>query len=77
MNHYTLYELNEFIRRVISLNFAEAVWVQCEIFQVNQSRGHFYLQLVQKDGVKDQLLARADAVLWQRNYLQLKRAWVP
>lgn len=77
MQHFTLYQLNEFIRRVISLNFTEAVWVQCEILQVNQSRGHYYFQLVQKDGVEDQILARADAVLWQRNYLQLKRALGP
>lgn len=77
MQHFTLYELNEFIRRVISLNFAEAIWVQCEIFQVSQSRGHFYIQLVQKDGVEDQVLARADAVLWQRSYLQLKRTMGP
>lgn len=77
MQHYTLYQLNEFIRRVISLNFSEAVWVQCEIFQVNQSRGHFYLQLVQKDGAEDQIMARSDAVLWQRSYLQLKRTLGP
>jgi exodeoxyribonuclease VII large subunit len=73
LNHYTLHELNEYIRRVISLNFAEPVWVQCEIFQLNKARGHYYIQLVQKDGQDDQFLARADAVLWQRQYQSLRR----
>lgn len=73
MQQYSLYELNEYIRRVVSLNFPEPVWVQCEIFQVNNSRGHFYIQLVQKDGEEDQILARADAVLWQRQYQLLRR----
>lgn len=77
MQHYSLYELNEFIRRVISLNFTEAVWVQCEIFQVNHSRGHYYIQLVQKDGAEDQIMARADAVLWQRQYQALRRSLGP
>ncbi|MBK7336387.1 MAG: exodeoxyribonuclease VII large subunit [Saprospirales bacterium] len=73
MQRFTLFELNEFIRRVVSLNFSEPVWVQCEIFQVNVSRGHFYIQLVQKDGEQDQVLARADAVLWQRQHQALRR----
>ena len=73
MEHYTLFQLNQFIRRVLSLNFAEPVWVRCEIFQVNVSRGHYYIQLVQKDGEENAVLARADAVLWQRQYQQLRR----
>jgi len=77
MKRYSLYELNEYIRRVISLNFSEPVWVQCEIFQVNVSRGHYYIQLVQKDGEEDQVMARADAVLWQRQYRTLKRELGP
>ena len=73
MQQYTLYELNEYIRRVVSLNFPEPVWVQCEIFQVANSRGHYYIQLVQKDGAEDQILARGDAILWQRQYQLLRR----
>ncbi|MBK7408766.1 MAG: exodeoxyribonuclease VII large subunit [Saprospirales bacterium] len=73
MQQYTLYELNEYIRRVVSLNFPDPVWVQCEIFQLSNSRGHYYIQLVQKDGAEDQILARADAVLWQRQYQLLRR----
>ena len=73
VQQYTLYELNEYLRRVVSLNFPEPVWVQCELFQVNNSRGHFYIQLVQKDGEEDQILARADAVLWARQYQLLRR----
>ena len=73
MQQYSLYELNEYVRRVISLNFAEPVWIHGEIYQVSNSRGHFYIQLVQKDEAGEQLLARADAILWQRQYQILRR----
>ena len=28
---YSLYELNEYINRVVALNFSEPIWVDCEI----------------------------------------------
>ncbi|MBK6567063.1 MAG: exodeoxyribonuclease VII large subunit [Saprospiraceae bacterium] len=31
MSSYTLFELNEYIKRVIALNFQEPVWIECEI----------------------------------------------
>ena len=43
---YSLYELNEYIRRVVALNFAEPIWVDCEIAQVKEVRGNVYLDLV-------------------------------
>ena len=38
---YSLYELNEFLRRVVALNFSESVWVTAEIGQIGLSRGHY------------------------------------
>ena len=40
MKTYSLYELNEFVRRVVALNFNESIWVTAEIGQINESRGH-------------------------------------
>ncbi|MCB9354157.1 MAG: exodeoxyribonuclease VII large subunit [Lewinellaceae bacterium] len=63
MTHYSLYDLNEHIRRVLALNFQQPVWITAEIAQLGQSRGHLYLDLVQK-GEGDELIAQAQAVLW-------------
>ncbi|MEM6698758.1 MAG: exodeoxyribonuclease VII large subunit [Bacteroidota bacterium] len=70
MNAYTLYEMNEHLRRVVALNFSDALWVRCEMAQVNESRGHFYLNLVQKE---EKIIAKANAILWARNFRKLQR----
>jgi len=71
-NKFSLLELNEYIRQVLILNFSEAVWVSCEIGQVSQSRGHFWLDLVEKDLLTDAVSAKSSAVLWRQDYLRLQ-----
>lgn len=73
MRTYSLYELNEYVRRVLALNFPEALWVSGEIAQVGVSRGHHFLSLVQKDEAGDQLIARSEAVVWAGAYRRLRR----
>ena len=72
MQVYSLFDLNEHIRRVLSLNFPEALWITAEIARAGQSRGHFYLDLVQK-GEGDNLLAQASAILWANDYRRLRQ----
>ncbi len=72
----SLYDLNEYIRRVIALNLPEAMWVRCEIAQLKPSRGHFYLELVEKqdeNSGNDGLKAQAQAVIWNRTHQRLLR----
>lgn len=68
-----LFELNEHLRRVVALNFAEAVWVQAEIAAHQTSRGHHFLSLVEKGVESDQIIAQADAVVWNRTFNRLRR----
>ena len=68
---YSLLELNQYIRRVISLNFEEPVWIECEIGQASLSRGHWYLDLLQKE--ENQIVAQCQAALWANVYFYLKR----
>lgn len=79
-NQFTLFELNEHVRRIIALNFTEGVWVSCELAQVNQSRGHWYISLVEKsepenlfDAGDDKIVAQAEAVLWKSDFRRLER----
>lgn len=68
---YSLLELNQYIRRVISLNFDEPLWIECEIGQASLSRGHWYLDLIQKEG--EAIVAQCQAALWANVYFFLKR----
>ena len=49
MKTYSLAELTTHLQRVVAMNFQEPVWVRAEIMQAKQSRGHTYLELVQKN----------------------------
>ncbi len=73
MHTYSLYDLNEYIRRVLALNLGDALWVTGEIAQIGLSRGHYYMDLVQKSPDGDELVAQSQGVLWQAQYRQLRR----
>ena len=72
MNPIALYDLNEYIRRVITLNFRDPIWIWAEVGSCKNSRGHFYLDLVQK-GESD-LIAQSSAALWAGQYRKLRLA---
>lgn len=73
MQNYSLYELQEHLRRVIALNFPEAVWINCEISAHNESRGHHFLSLLEKGEGEREILAQADAVIWERQFRKLRK----
>lgn len=70
MHTHSLYELNEHIRQVLALNFPQSVWIAAEVAQVGQSRGHYYLDLVQKEAGHD-IVAQAQAVIWAAEFRQI------
>ncbi|MCZ2336866.1 MAG: exodeoxyribonuclease VII large subunit [Chitinophagales bacterium] len=69
---YTLYELNEYIKRVIALNFPELIWVNCEIASVKEVKGNVYLDLVYHDDKSDEVTAQMQASIWYKTHLFLK-----
>jgi exodeoxyribonuclease VII large subunit len=73
LDSYSLFELNEYIRRVIALNFAEPVWIHAEIGQVGVSRGQYYISLVEKNDKSDAIVAQSEAVIWYKSVLFLKK----
>ena len=70
---YTLFELNEFIRRVVALNLPDAMWISCEIAQISVSKGHAFIHLVQKEEEGESLIAQSEAVIWAMDFRRLKR----
>jgi exodeoxyribonuclease VII large subunit len=73
MERHTLFELNEYIRQVLALNLPDALWVSCELFDASSSKGHWYLSLVQKSEDSDEVQARAEGIIWRKQYLKLQR----
>ena len=71
MKTYSLYELNEFVRRVVALNFNESIWLTAEIGQINESRGHRFLSLLEKEG--EDIVAEMSAVIWVSDFRRIKR----
>jgi exodeoxyribonuclease VII large subunit len=72
-NAITLFQLQEFIRRVLALNLPDALWVEAEIAELKSSRGHLYLAMVQKEETTDEPMATASAVIWQRSWQAIRR----
>lgn len=64
---WTLHQLNRAFKNLVDTNLGgKRFWVDCEIAQANESRGHWYIELVQAD-LNDQskALAKAKANLWR------------
>ena len=73
MKTYSLFELNQYIRQVVALNFAEGIWVNAEIAQMSISKGHFYISLIEKEEDGEKIMAQSQAILWASTYRKLKR----
>ncbi len=73
MESYSLFQLNEYIRRVIALNFREPLWIEAEITQVRESRGNHYLELVEKEEDGEKIIAQVSAAIWYRKFQFIKR----
>ena len=73
MEAFSLLEVNQYIKRVLALNFDEPFWVECELNQVSHSRGNVYLELIQKADKDNEILAKNSAQIWYRKYLFIKR----
>jgi exodeoxyribonuclease VII large subunit len=71
---YTLYELNEFLRRVVAMNFPESVWVTAETIHISWSRGHCYLDLVEKNADSSEIEAKMLAIMWAGDFKRICRA---
>ncbi|MGE5355659.1 MAG: exodeoxyribonuclease VII large subunit [Deltaproteobacteria bacterium] len=73
MESYSLLKVNEYIKQVISLNFEECIWVDAEIAQVKEVRGQIYIELIEKSQHSENILAKAQAVIWFKSVLFIKK----
>ncbi len=68
----TLYELNSLVREVLDTTLDHAYWVEAELSEAREVRGHCYMELVQKDLFSPTPVARASAKCWKSTWLSLR-----
>jgi len=69
---YSLVEVNQYIKQVIAANFLDSLWVKAEISQIKESRGAYYLELVEKKEHSDEVIASTGAVIWYKSTLFIR-----
>ena len=65
----TLYELNSLVREVIECEMPNEYWVEAELSECRESRGHCYMELIQKDEQNATPIAKASAKCWASKWM--------
>ena len=68
----TLLELNSLVRETIELAMPDEYWVQAEVSEVREVRGHCYMELVEKDEFGNTPVARASAKCWKSTWMLVR-----
>lgn len=72
MKTVTLFELNNLVREVISSTLSEEYWVEAELSEVHEVRGHCYMELMQKELFSNTPVAKASAKCWKNKWSLLR-----
>ena len=68
----TLYELNTLVREAIASAMDRDYWVEAELSEVREVRGHCFMELVQKDLFSPTPVARASAKCWKTTWTRIR-----
>lgn len=71
-NSLTLYELNSLVSDVVSTTMDREFWVQAELSEAREVRGHCYMDLIQKDIFNNTPVARASAKCWKSSWMTIR-----
>ena len=69
---YTLQLLNALVREAIEIELPDEYWVEAELSECRESRGHCYMELVEKDEASHTPIARASAKCWKQTWTMLQ-----
>ena len=67
----TLYELNQLVRETLQLEMPDEYWVESELSEAREVRGHCYMELIQKDPFNNTPIARASAKCWKNTWIKI------
>ena len=68
----TLYELNSLVREVIECEMPDEYWVEAELSECRESRGHCYMELIEKDEQTATPIAKASAKCWASKWMLVR-----
>ena len=68
----TLYELNTLVREAIASAMDRDYWVEAELSEVREVRGHCFMELVQKDLFSPTPVAQASAKCWKTTWTRIR-----
>ena len=68
----TLYELNSLVREVIECEMPNEYWVEAELSECKESKGHCYMELIEKDEKNATPIAKASARCWASKWMLIR-----
>ena len=70
--HITLFELNHLVREVIECEMPNEYWVEAELSECRESKGHCYMELIEKDEQSATPKAKASAKCWASKWMLIR-----
>ena len=67
-----MFELNRLVRESIECEMPDEYWVEAELSECRESRGHCYMELIQKDEQTATPVAKASAKCWANKWLTIR-----
>lgn len=68
----SLYELNQLVSETIQTAMPDDYWVEAELSELREVRGHCYMELVQKDERTNTPVAKASAKCWKNKWMLMR-----
>lgn len=68
----TLFELNRLVREVLECEMPNEYWVEAELSECRESRGHCYMELIQKEEHSATPIAKASAKCWASKWMLIR-----
>lgn len=68
----TLYELNHLVHQTLAFSMPDEYWVEAEVSEIREVRGHCYMELVQKDEWGNTPIAKASAKCWKNKWMYIR-----
>ena len=69
---HTLFELNRLVRETIECELPHEYWVEAELSECRESRGHCYMELIEKDEQTATPIAKARANCWAQKWVMIR-----
>ena len=67
-----MFELNRIVRETIECEMPDEYWVEAELSECRESRGHCYLELIEKDEQTATPIAKARATCWASKWAMVR-----